>query len=678
MTPTPKSASGGTARQSAVETGKPPEAAGPFVLNLTSSTTPMALANPEQPELKRFSFFVSRRFEEGRERFRLHMGYFSTLAEAEEWLVAVRDIYPGAWAGEAPGKKLRERAVAAAAAQAQHAAGPPPVATSRASAAPRAHHGTQSARGAGATHGAHSDHDTNSAHGAYTGDIADSGLVSDNDLDLPALNVPTIHAPTANPARPAGLVAAQVPRNVPVARPAPLSGQPSQLNSAAKPAPGAARPSGSAPSVIGSMRPPKAAPVVPVSASRVGAPPQGRSAAPLGSSVGSGQAAAARPPLTAVARAAAPAAVRGVNSATARGATPVVGNATSATARGVTPTAARTHAAPAAPPLPNGKAKSALPNSNLREVLAALDETSNDSEVTGETRMMPAPSLAGLGVGRDDNNFSDTQVLKFLETRRADGSEITGVDIETGAISLLKPDDTGTRRALKEAVSDNAPVWFAVQLQWAVQPVELSKVPPLAIFSAYTLYTVEGSRDGRKWYGLRLGFFSDAISAKQVAYYVRSEFTSVAVVPVSPQERGRASDVEKKADLSFPKKTRQEPVDEFKLIDSDDHQPAGARSRQAPGKPGATKQAAPARSAPPRPPARGPQANNGRVRARDARSPQTLEETLEILGAGELEMDGNNNDAMSETGVRHLRVEVQKNTPFGRLLERLSERVRKP
>src|SRR5258708_6000571 len=127
MTPTPKSASGGTARHGAVEQGKPQEAAGPFVLNLTSSTTPMALSNPEQPELKRFSFFVSRRFEEGRERFRLHMGYFSTLKEAEEWLVAVRDIYPGAWAGEAPGKKLRERAVAAAAAQAPHAAGPPPV-----------------------------------------------------------------------------------------------------------------------------------------------------------------------------------------------------------------------------------------------------------------------------------------------------------------------------------------------------------------------------------------------------------------------------------------------------------------------------------------------------------------------------------------------------------------------
>src|SRR5439155_1644280 len=101
--------------------------------------------------------------------------------------------------------------------------------------------------------------------------------------------------------------------------------------------------------------------------------------------------------------------------------------------------------------------------------------------------------------------------------------------------------DTGTRLALKEALVNNAPVSVEVQLQWSVQPADLGKVPPLAIFNAYTLYTVEGSRDGHKWYGLRLGFFSDAISAKQVAHYVRSEFASVAVVPVSPQGLARAS-----------------------------------------------------------------------------------------------------------------------------------------
>jgi hypothetical protein len=115
------------AADAGAEAGRPVAPAlstGPFVLNLCSSTTPMALAQTDMPELRRFTFFVSRRFEEGRERFRLHMGYFATLAEAEEWLGAARELYPGAWAGETPGRKLRERAAAAAAAQARHATGP--------------------------------------------------------------------------------------------------------------------------------------------------------------------------------------------------------------------------------------------------------------------------------------------------------------------------------------------------------------------------------------------------------------------------------------------------------------------------------------------------------------------------------------------------------------------------
>src|SRR6185312_9312283 len=166
------------------------------------------------------------------------------------------------------------------------------------------------------------------------------------------------------------------------------------------------------------------------------------------------------------------------------------------------------------------------------------------------------------------SSLSDTQVLKILENRRAEDGDRAQDDASSG-ISLLKPDDTGTRRALKEAVQENAPVAFAVQLYWSVQPVELSKVPPLAIFSAYTLYTVEGSREGRKWYGLRLGFFSDAISAKQVAYYVRSEFTSVAVVPVSPQEKVRAGAEETRAATGrFAKPNVPTPrVEEFKLFD---------------------------------------------------------------------------------------------------------------
>ena len=287
--------------------------------------------------------------------------------------------------------------------------------------------------------------------------------------------------------------------------------------------------------------------------------------------------------------------------------------------------------------------------------------------------MMPAPPIPPaaprnvLPSSADDPSLSDTQVLRFLEARRSEPDDRPNDDADAG-ISLLKPDDTGTRRALKEAVVQNAPVSFAVQLQWSVQPVELNNVPPLAIFSAYTLYTVEGSRDGRKWYGLRLGFFSDALSAKQVAYYVRSEFASVAVVPVSPQERDRASDGDKKSSsLALPKRARQQPVDEFKLIDvSEEPRLPASKPRTAAKPASASAPAAPATTR-----------RAGRVRAREHRSPQTLEETLEILGASQLQIDTGSGETLNDSGVRHLRVEVQKNTPFRRLIERLSERVKK-
>jgi hypothetical protein len=375
--------------------------------------------------------------------------------------------------------------------------------------------------------------------------------------------------------------------------------------------------------------------------------------------------------------------------------------------------AAAAAAAIPAPPAQTKAGKKSPPNvltdgSNVREVMASLDETAE----TGETRQMrippglrspspasrPAPSAAapaaprssGVAAGRAPSapapaaratapaekpraaaptvdSMSDTQVLRMLETRRGDEGE-KGSDDANAGISLLKPDDTQTRRALKEAVIENAPVSFAVQLQWSVQPVDLASVPPLAIFSAYTLYTVEGSREGRKWYGLRLGFFSDAISAKQVAYYVRSEFTSVAVVPVSPGEKSRASDeVTKAATGAFQRKRMEPKMEEFKLFDDDK-----AVVTEPP-----PKAAAPAE----KPAARGTPARKnkplGRVRAKEQRSPKTLEETLEILGASDLEIDNGSGEILNDTGVRHLRVEVQKNTPFGKLLDRLSERVRK-
>jgi hypothetical protein len=559
--------------------------AGPFVLNLCSSTTPMALAQTDLPELKRFTFFVSRRFEEGRERFRLHMGYFATLAEAEEWLSIVREIYPGAWAGEAPGRKLRERAAAAAADQARHAAGPQPrVAPALARAPAPAPAAAAPPRAA---------------------------------LNPAAVRVPVVHA-----ALPAVRRVATVPVVAPpiVRAAAPRITPPRITAPTAAPKPTAGR-----------VPPPPPAPV--------------RTAPVVG---------AQRAPAQAPRRTPAP-------------------------------------ASPAAPPAARTAGRSAKPvfeDSNVREVLAAL----GDASATGETRLMHAPPPPRAPAPEGDS-LTDTQVLKMLEARRPEGGEPQPADVAHGSIPLLKPDDTGTRRALKEAVVTNAPVSFAVQLQWSVQPAELDTVPPLAIFSAYTLYTVEGSREGRKWYGLRLGFFSDAISAKQVAHYVRSEFNSVAVVPVSPQEKGRATDQDAKAATpTGPVASRPQTADEFKLIDDDTANTAVAallRGRaQAPAKPGAKPSAKPmpkvavgravrqpsASAAPAKGRTRG---GAGKVGARERRGPQTLEETLEILGASELQIDDGSGETLNDSGVRHLRVEVQKNSPFSRLLERLSERMKK-
>jgi len=456
------------------------------------------------------------------------MGYFATLAEAEEWLGVVREIYPGAWAGEAPGRKLRERASAAAAAQARHAAGPQPRVAPAPSRAPAA---------AAALPGAPN-----------------------------PLRVPVVHAapPAARRAAAAPVVAA------PVARPA-----------------------------VRRSTPPAPARTPPAAASSAARSP-GRSVRPV------------------------------------------------------------------------------FADSNVREVLAAL----GDASATGETRLMHAPPPPRATP--PESPLSDTQVLRMLETRRPEGREPPSAEAPHGSIPMLKPDDTGTRRSLREAVANNAPVSFAVQLQWSVQPAELDKVPALAIFSAYTLYTVEGSRDGRKWYGLRLGFFSDAISAKQVAHYVRSEFASVAVVPVSPQEKTRATDQDAKAAArAVPVATRPRPAEEFKLIEDESANVAVAAllqaKRQAAGNPGAapstgpTLKVAAGRSV--RQPARG--RPRGKVGARERRGSQTLEETLEILGASQLSIDNGTGETLNDTGVRHLRVEVQKNSPFTRLLEHLSERMKK-
>lgn len=122
---------------------------------------------------------------------------------------------------------------------------------------------------------------------------------------------------------------------------------------------------------------------------------------------------------------------------------------------------------------------------------------------------------------------------KARPTSRANGAD-------DGQVRIVTPEDTQTLTDIRLDAENNAPPCFAVQLVWAVAPIDVTSLPHLAIFDAYTLYNVEGSRQGRKWFGLRLGFFSDPNSATQVAHYVRADYPAVAVVPVATRERDHA------------------------------------------------------------------------------------------------------------------------------------------
>jgi hypothetical protein len=77
-----------------------------YVITLCTASLPMVLRVPFVHELEGFSVFRSRRVENGRERYRLHLGYFDSAARAHEALAVIRRYYPSAWISSAPRTSL--------------------------------------------------------------------------------------------------------------------------------------------------------------------------------------------------------------------------------------------------------------------------------------------------------------------------------------------------------------------------------------------------------------------------------------------------------------------------------------------------------------------------------------------------------------------------------------------
>ncbi len=143
-------------------------------------------------------------------------------------------------------------------------------------------------------------------------------------------------------------------------------------------------------------------------------------------------------------------------------------------------------------------------------------------------------------------------------------------------------------------------------------------------------------------------------------------------LPVSPEERGRATEADEKTQIaSFQKATRATDSEEITLLDEPS---AVADATRVPAEPmrgaaklttaGANTLSPAARAA-----ARSKKLRS-KARVAERKAPQSLEETLEILGADALEIDNTRGEYINETGVRHLSVEVRKDSPFARLLTR--------
>src|SRR5215470_13566870 len=81
-----------------------------YMLTLCRLASPASIKPPQAPQLKKFKFFTSRsRHSDGSERLHLHMGYFTTVTEAQSWAQLMRRAYPQAIATRVPAALLNHR-----------------------------------------------------------------------------------------------------------------------------------------------------------------------------------------------------------------------------------------------------------------------------------------------------------------------------------------------------------------------------------------------------------------------------------------------------------------------------------------------------------------------------------------------------------------------------------------
>lgn len=109
-------------------------------------------------------------------------------------------------------------------------------------------------------------------------------------------------------------------------------------------------------------------------------------------------------------------------------------------------------------------------------------------------------------------------------------------------MNKLRVDSTQTVRALSlPEAKDESQRWFVVQLVTSDRAINLDTMPHLEVFDSYRLYTVTGRQEDGNLFALRLGFFSDDVSANTLCGYLKTFFTFPTVLRVSAAEHDRFS-----------------------------------------------------------------------------------------------------------------------------------------
>lgn len=119
-----------------------------------------------------------------------------------------------------------------------------------------------------------------------------------------------------------------------------------------------------------------------------------------------------------------------------------------------------------------------------------------------------------------------------------------GAPARQGEPRVPELDSTQTIRALTaaELEDESQEKWFAIQLAVSEQPVNLETMPRLDIFEAYRLYSVANAAHGKILHHLRLGFFREQVSAEAVAGYLQTFFPDPKAIRVSAAEQKRFND----------------------------------------------------------------------------------------------------------------------------------------